>query len=156
MSPDLALERAKRAREWRPRIRYKLGRGGRQPLNLSPAQDRYLDCSGFVMWCLGLDRKEGNFWWNTDSILHDALHERHRFQAIPVSVPGAVVVYGAGGKIGHIGLVTEPGKAVHCSPGNQRDYGQAIWETSDALFRRHPDFVYAWPLAYGPLLKSVP
>lgn len=155
MSPGEALERAKRAAAIRPPIKYKLGRGGRDPLALSPAQGRYLDCSGFVMWCLGRDRKEGNFWWNTDSILHDALHERHRFQAIPVAVPGAVVVYGDGGKVGHIGLVTVPGSAIHCSGGNQRAHGQAIWETSDALFRRHPDCVYAWPLAYGPVRRSV-
>ena len=63
------------------------------------------------------------------------------FEQIRVPVPGCIVVFGAGPKIGHVGLVTEVSdgkmkKVIHCSSGNDKNFKDSIQETSPAVFNR--------------------
>ena len=109
-------------------IVYKLGAGGRNPDNLSPAtfKDGVLacDCSGFVAWCWGFDRYQDNHvgknqwdgksnarpglfgyfpyyggWINTDSMLEDAFDSNiDWFSHLNYPIPGCIVAYGSTGE----------------------------------------------------------
>lgn len=140
-----------RARSQIGRLRYVLGAGGRDPSAPDPG-DRTAgcDCSGFVSWCLGLDRKQPSFgawgWISTDSLVAMARTPGNDwFEEIPRPEPGCLVVYpgayvkGRRTRIGHVGLVSSvpaewgPSYAglrvIHCSAGNQRRLGHAVAET---------------------------
>lgn len=41
-------------------IRYGLGQGGRYPNDPHPTRNGLLDCSGFIAWCIGIDRYQGD------------------------------------------------------------------------------------------------
>lgn len=139
-------------------LTYKLGAGGRNPHLPTPGYPGDLcDCSGFVCWAMGFDRRqaaltEGGGWVNTDSMMAEARSHGHYFREVQVPSKGIIVVYGGlyeKGKrirIGHTGVVTSnpnrPWKGspqdflalrvTHCSAGNNRRYGYAVAET-DAM-----------------------
>lgn len=127
------------------RCRYRLGAGGVNPRALVPWNESLeCDCSGFALWALGLSRA---LWYDTTRIAHEAREGAERlFIAVPMGLvePGDLLVYGdrrgadAVEHQGHVGVVTvvaqsgaPPGPVfvVHCSSGNWKRYGDAIYET---------------------------
>lgn len=147
-----------RARSQIGKLRYVLGKGGRDPEARSPGDaTAACDCSGFVCWALGFDRHQPGFagydWVSTDSLVSAARSGHPWFSEVPVPAPGDLVVYPGlyrGGKrvrIGHVGLVSvvpaeHPGPAlydwirvIHCSAGNQRRTGAAVQETSGVAWK---------------------
>ena len=129
-------------------IRYELGKGGMNATAKFPDDRKLCDCSGFVCWILGISRKT-NFpfykkfggWIFTDSMVEDINSSSGIFEKLHVPVPGCIVVYGAGPKIGHVGLVSEVTegkmkKVIHCSSTNDNKFKDSIQETSPAVFDR--------------------
>jgi hypothetical protein len=129
-------------------IRYKLGSGGMNPNTVLPTTNKLCDCSGFVCWVLGISRKSDNpfyakfgGWIYTDSMVIDINSQAGLFEKLNTPEVGCIVVYGAGGAIGHVGLVSkvENGqmtKVIHCSSGNDRNFNDSIQETNAAVFNR--------------------
>jgi len=130
-------------------IAYKLGSGGMHPNDALPSKDGLCDCSGFVSWVLGLSRqttipfyKRYGGWIFTDSMVADVESASGIFERLHSPEPGCIVVYGAGKKIGHVGIVSEVAngvmkKVIHCSSGNSRTFaGRSIQETGPAVFNR--------------------
>jgi len=142
---------------------YVLGAGGRTPGSTSPAARitseagvaAGCDCSGFVAWCLGVDRYLptwlphylGGEWFETTAVFRDAKSPYGFVSEVPwaAALPGDVIVYGdhrdAAGVTheGHIGLVSEvtengPVSVIHCSLGNFHKTGDAIQETDPSVF----------------------
>jgi LysM repeat protein len=134
-------------------IRYKLGSGGMSPEKNSPATNNLCDCSGFVCWVLGISRETDNpfykkfgGWIYTDSMEADVNSNSGIFERLQTPEIGAIVVYGAGAKIGHVGIVSEVSegemkKVIHCSAGNDRAFKDSIQETGPLVFLR-PDAVW--------------
>jgi hypothetical protein len=135
-------------------IAYKLGSGGMHPNDPLPSRDGFCDCSGFVSWVLGLSRltdipfyKQYGGWIFTDSMVADVESSTGIFDRLSSPESGCMVVYGAGNKIGHVGIVSEVAngamkKVIHCSSGNHRSFGErSIQETTPAVFNR-PDTVW--------------
>ncbi len=136
-------------------IRYDLGGGGINPALQLPTNDNKCDCSGFVCWVLGLSRKTNipfyqkfGGWIYTDSMTADINSPAGIFEKINVPEEGCIVVYPSPqkGKVGHTGIVSQVvngkmTKVIHCSSGNDGKYGDAIQETSPAVFNR-PDIVW--------------
>lgn len=148
-------------------IRYRLAaghNGGTDPYAPHPASWSFgfrtptLDCSGFVAWCLGLDRYQPDSavkWISTDGMIRDADGEQEYFSPIDRPELGAVVVYGSEWRdgrriyVGHVGIVVclpvrgwGPGhrqwsrlRVVHCSSGNDRRMGGAIQQTDASHWR---------------------
>lgn len=134
-------------------IHYKLGAGGRDPHRPLPAADGLCDCSGFVAWCLGIDRfipnallphlPDGGDWFETTAVYRDARSPFGFVDEVPwraAQIGDLVVWPDRGRKQGHIGIVTMvstagegPVLVVHCSVGNDRK-GDAIAETSSDIF----------------------
>ena len=124
----------------------------------SPDINRWTsDCTGFVCWCLGLDRYQPPEWINTDSAIRDAKNGKIRFTEISVPELGCAVVFGSvwrngiRTKVGHWGIVTgvpaewesswELLKVTHCSSGVSRKTGSAISETSGEVWRNRGMFL---------------
>lgn len=147
-----------RARSQIGKLRYVLGKGGRDPEAKSPGDaTAACDCSGFVCWALGFDRHQPGFagydWVSTDSMVAMARRpDNGWFEEVQVPRPGDLVVYPSiykGGKrirVGHVGLVSQvpTGSAVgdwaalrviHCSAGNQRRTKAAVQETSGLAWK---------------------
>lgn len=123
------------------------------------------DCSGFVCWALGLPRRSGGHWLNTDAIWRDAqrttpqLFRRDDSDAAPRRTrPGALLVYPAPaeGEVGHVGVVTQvdaagqPTRVLHCAPENflappVAGVRNAIAETGPGLFA-DPHTIAVWCL----------
>jgi hypothetical protein len=136
--------------------RYDLGKGGRNPMAPSPAKNGACDCSGFVSWAFGLDRKNpayvgingdrksGLGWISTDAIHIDVRKGKGLlFTKIEERRPGAVLVYpDKGGKQGHMAIVVGEHRIVHCSFSNGKR-GDAIQITDDSAFNRN-DTLIAW------------
>jgi hypothetical protein len=119
------------------------------------------DCTGFLLWSLGISRKaperaaytQPDGWINTDSIWADATRTGILFRRIDRAVPGCVVVYpkaGSGENYGHDGLVTAVDalgiatQVIHCSATNFKGAPfDAIKETTPDAFLRQPATVYA-------------
>lgn len=129
-------------------IRYKLGFGGIKPeLNL-PTSDKKCDCSGFICWIFKISRKTDSpfyqkfgGWIYTDSMEADIKSASGIFNKIETPEVGCIVVYGAGNKIGHVGIVSEVKngkmtKVIHCSSGNDAKFKDAIQETAPTVFNR--------------------
>jgi LysM repeat protein len=147
---DTLINRARSAIN--KQIRYKLGAGGMDPDAPLPTGGKFCDCSGFVCWVLGISRKSSipfykqhGGWIYTDSMVADINSQSGIFEKINIPEPGCIVVYGAGNKIGHVGLVSavEKGamkKVIHCSSGNDRRFRDSIQETSPSLFNRADTF----------------
>lgn len=150
------LDPLTRARSQIGKLRYVLGKGGRDPEAKSPGDaTAACDCSGFVCWALGFDRYQPGFagydWVSTDSMVAMARKpDNGWFEEVSVPRPGDLVVYPGiykGGKrvrVGHVGIVSEvpaewhsPApfewlRVIHCSAGNQRRTKAAVQETSGA------------------------
>jgi hypothetical protein len=63
------------------------------------------------------------------------------FERLRVPEPGCIVVYGAGNKIGHVGMVSEVAnglmkRVIHCSAGNDAKFHDSIQETAPTVFDR--------------------
>lgn len=134
-------------------IRYKLGSGGMKPeLNL-PTADKKCDCSGFVCWVFKISRKTDipfyqkfGGWIFTDSMEADIKSVSGIFNKIDTPEVGCIAVFGAGNKIGHVGIVSEVKngkmtKVIHCSSGNDKKFNDSIQETSPSIFNR-PDILW--------------
>nr|WP_310279643.1 LysM peptidoglycan-binding domain-containing protein [Flavobacterium piscis] len=129
-------------------INYKLGEGGNHPEDNLPTRNKLCDCSGFVCWVLGLNRKttipfyaKHGGWIYTDSMEDDINSTSGIFERLTSPEPGCIVVYGNGPKIGHVGIVSEVhngvmSKVIHCSSGNQSKLGYSIEETAPNVFNR--------------------
>lgn len=145
-----------RARSWVGKGRYCLGAGGKKPSAASPwskcakpsqhghgeAGTVFCDCSGMVCCAHQIPRQDPATlrWLNTDEMERLGI-----LQGIPWihAEPGDVVVYGAGAKIGHCGIVSEvddagPTKVIHC----QASKTPAVIETSADLFERKKAVVW--------------
>ncbi len=141
---------------------------------------RSADCSAFLTWVYRIKKYQGDeFWWlnelnggwyNTDGIWIDARgHDwsgpeimTGNFYEIHSPRPACAVVFPAswvskipGPRVGHCGVVTEvyddgAYKTVHCSSGNYKRTGDAIQETSGALFERIRSRIFVWPGSVKP------
>lgn len=159
MSPADVLERARRCLG--AGCRYHLGAGGMHPSHDYPwGTVPECDCSGFVAWALGVSRQTRNpfyrqqngGWFETTAIVRDARSPFGFVAEVPwlEARPGDLIVYGdAGGKQGHVGIITLTGPAgpaavIHCSKGNDTRYRDAIhegalepfWQARGALVAR--------------------
>src|SRR5262245_45093542 len=112
-------------------IRYKLGKGGMNPGSPTPAAGGQCDCSGFVAWCLGMSRKTDEHfyvifnggWIETTGVWQDVGQNVGIFEETDRR-PGAIVVYpDSNGHQGHIGIVVDDGHVIHCSKGNDTQFG---------------------------------
>lgn len=141
--------------------RYLLGAGGRDPSAPFPGtpdgpRPPLCDCSGFVAWCLGIDRFLPNDlipglpgderWFETTRIYEDALSPWGFVAQVPLetTLPGDLLVWPdrPPGQQGHVGLVTEiddaaVARVMHCSSSNFKHTGDAIQETPPAIFLRN-------------------
>ena len=152
----------RRARSVVGQGRYALGRGGRAPDAATPFdRNGEADCSGFLSWAIGLDRKSDAIdggWISTDSIARDATGPRRMFQLVEPGEdvrPSDVVVYpgryvaGRRLSIGHVGLVVAVPdgwryegptslaglRVVHCAS-SRAPGGGAVRESSGAPWAR--------------------
>ena len=126
--------------------KYVLGKGGRNPQADSPLQDGACDCSGFVAWCIGLDRYQpgkvaGGDWIETSAMVRDANYDRNLFVPMNERRPGYILVWGdKNGRQGHTGIISavdahgKVTRVIHCSSGNYRTKGVAIAETDPGVF----------------------
>lgn len=104
------------ARRWVGQGIYHLGAGGRDPGDGTPFdRDGRCDCSGFACHCLGIDRKEGDKWWNTTAIVLDGATPGDRWDPVPL-----------------LGVDLRRCTAIHCHGGR----GPAVSETSAALWHQ--------------------
>lgn len=104
----------------------------------------FSDCSGFTSWVTGVPRYDvdAKVWRNTDHLQADAEGKVKGDigDGVPWkdALPGDLVVFGAGKRIGHVGIVVEtdasgPTRVVHC----QASKTPAVIETSEpGLFKR--------------------
>lgn len=146
---------------------YRLGAKPPRTAPLPQDESGASDCSGFaVTWLLRLRahhpelawlvRLNGG-WMNTDGVFADTLNPTGFFEKCSPR-PGALIVFPArwsaqsvapAGKknpsIGHVGIVSrvDPIRIIHCSAGNYRRTGDAIRETTDAVFKV-PVVDFAW------------
>jgi hypothetical protein len=133
-------------------IRYKLGQGGMNPGSPTPGHDNQCDCSGFVAWCLGMSRHTADQfyvhfnggWIETTAVWTDVGQSVGIFDETSKK-PGAVVVYpDAHGHEGHIGIIIDANSVVHCSKGNDTQYGNAIQITPLTVFNNNPNSRFGW------------
>lgn len=148
LAPDVVVERARSAISLP--IAYKLGAGGRDPRAKTPGAE--CDCSGFVAWCLGVDRylpragvptHGAGDWLECSALWRDA-RSPYGFTAEvepDMARIGDLLVYpDSGGRQGHVGVVSEvdsdgPTRVVHCSSGNYKSVGRAVRETGVEVFK---------------------
>ena len=128
--------------------KYQLGLGGRDPNAQTPFQSGFSDCSGFVAWCIGLDRYQperiDGGWIETTAVAHDAAFTQRMFEMVKRAEPGDIIVYpDRDGRQGHVGIVSEAAEngsasqVIHCSMGNYRTLGVAVAETGPDVFTHH-------------------
>jgi hypothetical protein len=138
-------------------IRYELGKGGYAPGHPLPTKSGTCDCSGFVAWCLGFDRRMTEMfyvqynggWFETTAIYKDIGESVGIFDELKTPRRGAVIVRPdtiANGqrREGHIGLLTASDKVIHCSKGNDTQTGDAIRETDLATFGAITKCRFGW------------
>lgn len=93
-------------------ITYKLGHGGLHPADDLPSRDGMCDCSGFIAWLLGRDRRpqpDFRWWLSTDSIYDDAIGPQKLFTRVAFPMPGCIGVYpDHDGHQGHVALIVDP------------------------------------------------
>ncbi len=151
MQVEAVLTRAESATELG--IRYRLGKGGMNPGSPTPAAGGFCDCSGFVAWCFSMSRKSNeNFykhfnggWMDTTAIWTDVGNSVGIFSELTGPKAGAIVVYpDANGKQGHIGIMVNENKVVHCSGGNDKRHGNAILITGPDVFLARKDVRFGW------------
>jgi cell wall-associated NlpC family hydrolase len=132
---------------------YGLGKGGFDPDAPMPfGRAKLCDCSGFVAWVFGVSRDlrgnprypKGVGWFETSNLVKDAQSPWGDFDLVKWSdaKPGMIVVYGdsppPARRQGHVGVVATvgpngPRTFVHCSTGNERKFGDSIYETQSAF-----------------------
>jgi hypothetical protein len=158
-SPTEAIARARSMIDGA--IHYQLNphNGGRDPNAPDPATHwvddanhpiATCDCAGFVAWALGFARYQPHDfppwdgWINTDSMIFESDHGAQWFRKLDQPEAACLVVYpsydsDAGHVPGHVGLVVDPTagalRVIHCSHGNDRNFGHAIHETDDTPWR---------------------
>lgn len=138
--------------------RYKLGAGGSNPESKTPYVLGQCDCSGFVSWCLGLDRWQENAfgkygeYLSTTSMVQDGHGLSVFFGWTTEPTPGDVIVYPSiykNGKrisIGHCGIfVGHPTNSartvIDCNASAvRRSGGSAIGYTSSVGFMKKPQW----------------
>jgi hypothetical protein len=168
MQVDAVLARANAAVS--QGVRYKLGKGGMNPGSPTPASDGECDCSGFVAWCLGMSRQTSDLfyvhfnggWIETTGVWTDCGASTGIFDPTTRRA-GAVVVYpDANGHEGHIGVLVDANHVVHCSKGNDTQFGNAIQITPTTVFDNNPNTRLGWlvglqqtSLALGPNYRSL-
>jgi hypothetical protein len=151
-------------------IRYKLGRGGMNPGSPTPGSDGECDCSGFVAWCLGMSRQTSDLfyvhfnggWIETSAVWNDVGASTGIFDPATRRA-GAVVVYpDANHHEGHIGILIDADHVVHCSKGNDTQFGNAIQITPLTVFNNNPNTRVGWliglqqtALGLGPNYRSL-
>ncbi len=104
----------------RAAIGYELGAGGREPRLAHPGgrskkghPGLWCDCSGFVSWCMGLDRYQKPAWLNTDSLILDAKRHHRWVREVLDVQEGDLVIWpstfkdGVRVRIGHTGIVSK-------------------------------------------------
>lgn len=132
--------------------RYKLGKGGMSPSGGTPAAGGYCDCTGFVAWCLGFSRKlnerfylEFNGgWFETTAVWTDIDSPVGIFET-SARKTGAVLVYpDSSGRQGHIDLLIDTKHVVHCSSGNDAQFGDAVQVTKLDVFTSNPATRVGW------------
>lgn len=145
---------------------YRLGAGA-PPSSPSPAdQSHACDCSGFVLWALGVNRYQplfqflykelGYYWMNTDGMIADARNPTGLFSVADKPLPGDILVYpsnyyakklgwkGSGPRIGHTGIIAETiqsgvsNQVIHCASSNMKKFGDAIGITDFTPFTAVP------------------
>lgn len=132
------------------------------------------DCSGMTAAAYGYKRDDKSVLGPTDgsyhytnSIVADALDNGDFYELLPAPEIGCFVVYpgitkaGKRIRIGHIGIVTDVPdkwagdfstiKVVHCSSGNYKKTGDAIQETSGALWAGKQTHKGVTKKAYGSI-----
>lgn len=139
-------------------IRYKLGKGGFDPAQGSPADFdsrtgfNLCDCSGYVAWVIEISRKPKKtrpFWVETSAMCFDANNAKRAFMRIDKPVPGCIVAYpDRGGREGHTAIVTGSAfntdgsvrsiSGIDCSSGQSKRLGQAITERDLSFFLTRP------------------
>jgi cell wall-associated NlpC family hydrolase len=154
VSPEDAVHRARACLGLG--VRYGLGAGGRRRHYPKPHDEQgKCDCSGFIAFCLDVDRfmPENpwyrNFnggWLETTAIQRDCATPFGLFDPVPMSHarPGDLLVWGdriveGARRQGHVGIVTVadssgPASVIHCSAGNDRAHNDAVQETGPGIF----------------------
>lgn len=119
--------------------------------------NRACDCTGFVSWLIRAHRHldaatmpgwiaSWGAWLETTQLVRDANAPWGYVARVPwiKARPGSIFVYGDDPQrgSGHVGLVVEhdgtaPSRVIHCSAGNYRSRGDAIGETTPAVFFKH-------------------
>lgn len=125
-----------RARSMVGQGRYELGGGNDDPDAPTPFdKNGECDCSTFVAWCTKHRKKVEGVYFYTDQIEADAKRQVKGDLGYEVPwedrQPGDILVYGAGPATGHMGLVSGPGKVIHCRSGKP----PAVVETGDQFFK---------------------
>lgn len=129
--PKTWIARARQAMTWCVKLgaEYGLGKGGKDPRAPHPfelvAGVWRCDCSGLLAWIFGWTRHYtdggADFWRNTDGLEADARGTVPGDLGFAVpwgqERPGDIVVYGAGEKIGHCGILATPSTVIHCNGG---------------------------------------
>lgn len=123
-------------------IKYKLGKGGYNPFASLPSDKHNLcDCSGFVAWCMFLNRKpkESRPWWiETTNIYNDAKGKKEVFVQLKNPEPGCLIVYpDKGKKQGHVAIVfsVSPFEIIDCgSKGVNRRSGKFMLNNPNHIF----------------------
>lgn len=137
-APGFAIvpESVLRARSVLNQGKYELGGGNDDPEAATPFdKNGECDCSTFVAWCTKRRKKVDGVYFYTDQIEADA--KRQVKGDLGYQVPwdqralGDILVYGAGPATGHMGLVSGPGKVIHCRSGKP----PAVVETGDQFFK---------------------
>lgn len=125
------------------------------------------DCMGFVAWAWGFDRFQRDYpiyggWINTDSMLgywRDGKRELVAgfFETVKEILPGDLLVYpsvdldrdGKRDRVGHVAMVTDASlydgsygslTVIHCASSHYKKQGDAIQETTGALWDRAKTF----------------
>lgn len=152
-SMDVAMVLARAYAASHQGIKYKLGKGGMTPGSPTPGSGGLCDCTGFISWCFGMSRKTADHfyvqanggWIETSAVWKDIGSNAGIFEPADGRVPGAVVVYpDSNGHEGHIGIVVDENRVVHCSSGNSNHYNNAIRVTDFAVFANNHQSRYGW------------
>lgn len=120
--------------------RYKLGAGGYDPNAPLPHDaNRYCDCTGFVAWALGIDRRRsrnGVVEVQSDALVIEANKPNGNVLKLAKPEPGCVLVYGgiwlgkplASVRVrpGHAAIYAGGGMLIDCGSTPYRREGQAI------------------------------
>ncbi len=84
-------------------------------------------------------------WFETTAVWNDIGRPVGIFEELRVRKPGGVLVYpDAEGHQGHIGIILDDHRVVHCSKGNDQHFGDAIQATASDVFDANPSTRIGW------------